>query len=91
MGMKATLDVLNDMVRAQIIGTYAIAGAIAAYNYIEAATTEDLDILVSLDGPKEAASGHILLGPVYSYLKQHGYSEFVREGPCDDDAQAAIP
>lgn len=80
MGMKATLDVLNEMVEAKIISRYAIAGAIAAYNYIEAATTEDLDILVSLDAAEDAASGLILLAPVYSYLKQRGYAEFAREG-----------
>lgn len=80
MGMKATLDVLNEMVEAKVIGTYAIAGAIAAYNYIEAAATEDLDVLVSFDEPGGAATGLILLDPVYSYLKRRGYVEFSREG-----------
>jgi hypothetical protein len=35
MGMKQTLDVINRMEADGIIGRYAIAGAVAAYNYIE--------------------------------------------------------
>jgi hypothetical protein len=30
--MKATLDVLNEMVELEVIGPYAIAGAIAAHD-----------------------------------------------------------
>jgi hypothetical protein len=44
MGMKQTLDVINRMEADGIIGRYAIAGAVAAYNYIEPSLTEDLDI-----------------------------------------------
>jgi hypothetical protein len=41
-GMKQTLDVINQMEADGIIGRYAIAGAVAAYNYIEPAATDDL-------------------------------------------------
>jgi len=34
MGMKQTLDVINRMEVDGIIGRYAIAGAVAAYNYV---------------------------------------------------------
>ena len=50
-----------------VIGRYAIAGAVAAYNYIEPTLTEDLDILVSfiiiagLPGSAEWALG-LLVG-----------------------------
>jgi hypothetical protein len=49
MGMKQTLDVINAMEADGVIGRYAIAGAVAAYNYIEPTVTEDVDILVSFD------------------------------------------
>src|SRR5262249_15737770 len=49
MGMKQTLDVINRMETDGIIGRYAIAGAVAAYNYVEPAVTDDLDILVSFE------------------------------------------
>ena len=51
MGMKQTLDVINRMEADGIIGRYAIAGAVAAYNYIEPAVTSDLDILVAFETP----------------------------------------
>jgi len=43
MGMKQTLDVVNALEADGVIGRYAISGAIAAYNYIEASVTDDLD------------------------------------------------
>ena len=35
MGMKQTLEVINRMEADGIIGRYAIAGAVAAHNYVE--------------------------------------------------------
>lgn len=35
MGIKQTLDVINEMERDGVIERYAIGGAVAAYNYIE--------------------------------------------------------
>jgi hypothetical protein len=79
--MKQTLDVINRMEADRIIGRYAVAGAVAAYNYIEPALTDDLDILVSFDEPATAgASGLISLDPIYSYLKKKGYHEHRKEG-----------
>jgi hypothetical protein len=79
--MKQTLDVLNRMETDRIIRRYAIGGAVAAYNYIEPAVTEDLDILVSLDSsPGEIQSGLISLSPIYEYLRGKGYTEFHKEG-----------
>jgi hypothetical protein len=81
MGMKQTLDVINRMEADRIIGRYAIAGAVAAYNYIEPTVTEDVDILVAFDSsPRQPQSGLVTLGPVLSYLKDKGYSEFRKEG-----------
>jgi hypothetical protein len=80
MGMKQTIDVINRMEADGIIGRYAICGAVAAYNYIEPALTDDLDILVAFEpGQAQPQSGLVTLGPVLSYLKGKGYSEFQRE------------
>jgi hypothetical protein len=67
MGMKQTLEVISAMEAAGIIGRYAISGAVAAFNYVEAAVTEDLDILISFNwGTAEGLSGLITLTPIYS-------------------------
>ena len=47
MAIKETLEIINAMEADGVIGRYAIAGAVAAYNYIEPAVTDDLDILIS--------------------------------------------
>jgi hypothetical protein len=81
MGMKQTLAVVNALEADGIIGRYAISGAIAAYNYIEAAVTDDLDILVSFDrAADQSTAGLITLAPIYSYLKARGYEEHRKEG-----------
>jgi hypothetical protein len=81
MGMKQTLDVINRMEADGIIGRYAIAGAVAAYNYIEPSVTEDVDILISIDPAQQRPrSGLVTLGPILSYLKDKGYSDFRKEG-----------
>jgi hypothetical protein len=81
MGMKQTLDVINAMETAGVIGRYAIAGAVAAYNYIEPTVTEDVDILVSLDLPSSSVrSGLVTLAPILSFLKSRGYDQYRKEG-----------
>jgi predicted nucleotidyltransferase len=49
MSLKQTIDVLNRMEKAGVIGRYCISGAVAAFYYVEASATEDLDILVSFE------------------------------------------
>ena len=78
MGIKQTLDVINDMEREGVINRYAIGGAVAAYNYVEAALTVDIDIFVSFEA--ESASGLISLAPILTYLRSRGYSDFRKEG-----------
>jgi hypothetical protein len=81
MGMKQTLEVINRMEADGIIGRYAIAGAVAAYNYVEPSVTDDLDILVSLEAiAGQSQSGLMTLSPIFSYLGGKGYSEFRKEG-----------
>src|SRR5215831_1127880 len=80
MGMKQTLDVINRMEADGVIGRYAIAGAVAAYQYVEPALTDDLDILIAFESyEKQPRSGLVTLGPIFSYLKNKGYSKFERE------------
>ncbi len=78
MGIKQTLDVINAMEREGVIERYAIGGAVAAYNYIEPAVTEDLDIFVSFKS--SGRSGLLTLEPLFAYLRSRGYTEFRKEG-----------
>jgi hypothetical protein len=81
MGMKQTLDVINTMEADGVISRYAIAGAVAAYNYIEPTVTEDVDILISLDASRrQPRSGLVTLAPILSYLKARGYDRYRNEG-----------
>jgi hypothetical protein len=81
MGMKQTIDVINRMEADGIIGRYAIAGAVAAYNYVEPTVTEDVDILIAFDSDQHRSqTGLITLEPILSYLKDKGYSDFRKEG-----------
>jgi hypothetical protein len=81
MGMIQALRVINQMEADGIIGRYAIAGAFAAFYYLEPALTEDIDILVSFEGEAgQRKPGLIALDPIFSYLRKKGYSEFRKEG-----------
>ena len=81
MGMKQALEIINAMEADGVIDRYAIAGAVAAYNYIEPTLTEDLDILVSFGAaPAGPQSGLITLAPIFAYLKAKGYEDHRREG-----------
>jgi hypothetical protein len=70
--MKETLEVINKMQTAGIIERYAIGGAVGAINYLEAMSTEDIDIFVSISPPK----GKLIasFGQIYDYLKSLGYA-----------------
>ena len=78
MSMAETLSVLGKLVADEVIGSYAIAGAVAAYNYIEPTVTEDVDVLITLDTPE--SSGLITLTPILTALHAMGYAEFRAEG-----------
>jgi hypothetical protein len=65
MGMKQTLDVINRMEADGVIGRYAIAGAVAAYNYVEPTVTEDVDILIAFEAdPQRAHTAAALASPI---------------------------
>ncbi len=62
---------LNELVRDEIVESYALGGAVAANIYVESATTEDVDVFVIF---KHQAGPLIDPSPVFDYLKNRGYS-----------------
>ena len=76
--LRETLVVLNGMQAKGVIGQYAICGAIAAFRYIEPASTEDIDVSVYLPGEMKPI---IDLGPILRHLQEHGSSvDWRKEG-----------
>ncbi|MGH7814385.1 MAG: hypothetical protein ACREQI_10350 [Candidatus Binataceae bacterium] len=79
--MNKTFQVINRMAEEGIIRQYAVAGAVAAINYIEPTLTDDLDILISIDEQaSRPGSGLMLLEPIFAYLRKAGYTSFKKEG-----------
>jgi hypothetical protein len=76
--MKTTLAVINQMVVDGVIGRYAIGGAVGALFYLEPSDTADIDIFVTFG--KSADKALISLTPIYTYLRNHGYTELRKEG-----------
>ena len=86
MGMKQTLEVINAMEADGLIGRYAVAGAVAAYNYIEPTLTDGVDILISFNEPSnQLKPGLVTLAPIFAYLKMKGYADFRKEGLVIED------
>lgn len=75
MSLRGTIEVVVHLAEKGVIGNYAIAGAVAALNYIQPKVTEDLDILVSVSAFQQQKSGLLLLGPIESALAEMGYKE----------------
>lgn len=75
MSMRKTIEVVTKLKENKVISNYAIAGAVAALNYIQPTLTEDLDILISIDGFESGPSGLLLLTPVEEALAQMGYTQ----------------
>jgi hypothetical protein len=74
MSIRRTIEVIAKLAEQGVIRQYAIAGAVAALNYIEPTLTEDLDILVSV-ADFERKSGLILLTPIEKALSDMGYNQ----------------
>ena len=77
--MKATLQVINQMVAHEIIDNYAIGGAVGAIAYLEPFLTQDVDVFISFS---TTSSGLIVSpAPIYEYLESRGYHaerEYIR-------------
>ena len=74
MSLQKTIEVVSKIADQGAIKQYAIAGAVAALNYIQPTLTEDLDILVSV-ADFEHKSGLILLSPIEAALAKMGYTK----------------
>ena len=77
--MKEVARLLQDMVSAGVISSYAVFGAVAQMRYTEAVVTEDADVLVELPG----VHGLDVLAPIYSYCRSRGLSaqgQWIRVG-----------
>ena len=80
MTIRNALEVVVHLAEQGVIGQYAVAGAVAALNYIQPTLTEDLDILISTADFERRDSGLILLTPIEDALAQAGYTERRAEG-----------
>ncbi len=83
--MKKALEILDQMIKEEIIEDYAIGGAVGVIFYTEPTDTKDLDIFVL---PKFTSHGMVDLSSIYGYLRKLGYKMekqwFVIEGiPVD--------
>jgi hypothetical protein len=75
MALRKTIEVIARLAAEGAIKQYAIAGAVAALNYIEPTLAEDLNILISVGDFEERKSGLIVLAPIEKALARMGYSE----------------
>jgi hypothetical protein len=75
MSLPKAVQVITKLAKHGAIQNYAIAGAVAALNYIQPTLTEDLDILVSLSSLGGHTSGLVLLTPIETALAKMGYTE----------------
>ena len=75
MSLRKTIEIVTKLADRGAIERYAIAGAVAALNYIEPTLTEDLDILISIAHFERHQSGPLLLTPIAKALADLGYSE----------------
>ncbi len=77
--MKEIASLLNEMVDAGVITSYALFGALAQMRYTEPVGTLDADVLVGVPSPERLD----VLSPIYSYCAGKGFvprGEAVRVG-----------
>lgn len=70
MGIEAVIVELDWLVQQGLIASYAIGGAVAAFQYIEPAYTQDLDVFVIFTG--RDANSLAPLGTVWGKLIERG-------------------
>src|SRR4051794_30214502 len=85
MSLRNTIEVVIRLAESGVIQRYAIAGAVAALNYIQPTLTEDLDVLVSIAHFEKRQSGLILLKPIEQALARMGYTERTDVGTIVED------
>ena len=75
MSLRAAIEVITKLAEQGALQRYAIAGAVAALNYIEPTLTEDLDILISVAHFDRRQSGLILLTPIEKAQSETDYNQ----------------
>src|SRR3569623_1899644 len=80
MTIRNAIEVVVRLAEQGVVGQYAVAGAVAALNYIQPTLTEDLDILISTADFAHRDSGLIVLTPIEDALARMGYTEHRAEG-----------
>jgi len=77
--MDEVAKLLNEMVHAGVIRSYAVFGAVAQMRYTEAVVTMDADVLVAVPEPDALD----VLTPIYAFCKARGFEpegEAIRVG-----------
>ncbi len=75
MSIQKTIEVVSKLAEQGVIKRYAVAGAVAALNYIEPTLTYDLDVLISIADFEKHESGLLLLKPIEKALAKMGYTK----------------
>jgi len=70
--MRRVFELLNELVREEVIPNYSIAGAIGAVFYVEPFATQDIDVLIVMETEQ---GGLVTKIPGWDYLKKRGYTE----------------
>jgi hypothetical protein len=76
--MRELIELIDEMLRENIVQNYAVFGALAQMRYTEAVVTMDADILVGVENDSIA-----VLSPIYAFCKDRGYlpeGEAIRVG-----------
>jgi len=82
--MERVIQVLNRMLADRVIENYAIGGGIAAIYYLEPYQTDDIDVFIPAVTVSVGEVGLISLEPIYSYLKELGFTP-LKEGVVIED------
>ncbi|MCF6296432.1 MAG: hypothetical protein L3J08_00345 [Flavobacteriaceae bacterium] len=68
--MQKTLQIINELLEKNIIESYAMAGGMAQFYYIEPSVTYDLDLIVHVSGEENTLNP---LAGIYSWAREFGY------------------
>ncbi len=68
--MQKTLQIINELLEKNIIESYAIAGGMAQFYYIEPSVTYDLDLIVNISGEENTLNP---LAGIYGWANEYGY------------------
>ncbi|MGH6877294.1 MAG: hypothetical protein ACREHV_07945 [Rhizomicrobium sp.] len=85
MPLATAIEVVTNLAKRGVVERYAIAGAVAALNYIQPTLTEDLDILVSINSFQAHRSELLPLAPIESALAEMGYCKQTGAGVLVED------